>query len=457
MEVPWDWSYKDYGNLSTESTWFHNLWTLIHYFEANITFCEEDTIQGLRESNPSLMSDFFCVGYRMKELFSLNIVHRFCNILHLSDISKCAGTTLDKFAVLDQLELSSRYVFPKEEPTATDFRIWKDAVHCLCSGTTMFPTRLGLYICPPHLPMSWYTTEDTRRLYRVGDDSATPSYCTYNIQQGRSTRHGSKYDWASSAVGNHPGMHYASVVMYDAICTVMNSNTPMVKPIPLPATFQERLDSFNNPSLWENLSYDSEGEWIREGLLCGLLCIAHDGSCMVEESTKHFLAEVIIYCKSSRQWLKSSIAESLEVASNYHGELLGAVIALLILRASSHNLTRPLPAITLFCNNRGVLSHGNNPYTALPEKQKQADLIRLIKLLSESSNITPTWEGVEGHAVERKGLQGSTLPKCLNNQANKLAKVALLSAMAGGLVMEGDFPFEVVKLKLLGQRGRGPS
>ncbi len=192
-------------------------------------------------------------------------------------------------------------------------------------------------------------------------------------------------------------------------------------------------------------------------MLCGLLCIAHDGSFMAEESTKHYSAGVIIYCRSSRQWLKSSIAESLEVASNYCGELLGAVIALLILRASSHNLTGPLPAITLFCNNRGVLSHGNNPYTALPEKQKQADLRGLIKLLSVSSNITPTWEWVEGHAVERKGLQGSTLPEHLNDQVNKLAKVSLLLAIAGGQVMEGDFPFEVVKLKLLGRRVQGLS
>jgi hypothetical protein len=140
------------------------------------------------------------------------------------------------------------------------------------------------------------------------------------------------------------------------------------------------------------------------------------------------------------------------VASSYPRELLGAVIALLILWVSSHNLTRLLPAITLFCNNRGVLSHGNNPYTAFTEKQKQADLICLIKLLSASSNITPTWEWVEGHAVERKGLQGSRLSKLLNNQADKLAKVALLLAFAGGPMMEGDFPFKVVKLKLLGQR-----
>ncbi len=171
-------------------------------------------------------------------------------------------------------------------------------------------------------------------MYRVGDNSATPSYCIYNIQQGCSTCHGSKYDWAFSMVGNQAGTHYASVAMYNTICAVIHSNTPMVKPIPLPATFQERLDSFNNPSLWENLSYDGDGEWIQVGLLHGLLCIAHDGSFMAEESTKHCLAGVIIYCRSSRQWVKSSIAKSSEATSNYCGELLGAVIALLILWAS---------------------------------------------------------------------------------------------------------------------------
>jgi hypothetical protein len=178
---PLDWSYKDYGHLSTESTWLHNLWTLVHYFKASITFHEEDTVQGLRENNRSLMSDYFCVGYCRKDLVSLNIVRWFCNILHLSDISKCDSTTLDKFAVSDYSELSSWYVFPREEPTTTDFRIWKDAVRHLCSGMTTLPTRLGLYIRPPHLPMPWYTTEDTRQLYRVGDSPATPSYCTYNI------------------------------------------------------------------------------------------------------------------------------------------------------------------------------------------------------------------------------------------------------------------------------------
>ncbi len=205
----------------------------------------------------------------------------------------------------------------------------------------------------------------------------------------RSSRQGLKLSIAESseAVSNHCGELLGAVI---ALLILPESSHDLTVPLPSITLFCNNhgvLSHGNNP-------YTVLPEKQKQAdLICliklrGLLCIAHDGSFMAEESTKYCSAGVIIYCRSSRQGLKSSTAESLEAASNYCRELLGAVIALPILPASSHNLTVPLPSITLFCNNRGVLSHGNNPYTALPEKQKQADLIHLIKLLSASSNIT---------------------------------------------------------------------
>jgi hypothetical protein len=43
----------------------------------------------------------------------------------------------------------------------------------------------------------------------------------------------------------------------------------------------------------------------------------------------------------------------------------------------------------------------------------------------------------------------------MNDKADKLAKAALLLAVADGPVIEGDFPFETVKVSLAGQRVRG--
>ena len=61
------------------------------------------------------------------------------------------------------------------------------------------------------------------------------------------------------------------------------------------------------------------------------------------------------------------------------------------------------------------------------------------------------WEWVEGHAVERKGRHRSTVPECLNDQADKLAKAALLLAISGGIAYEGEYPFEMVSIKLTEQ------
>ena len=160
----------------------------------------------------------------------LNIVHKFHNILHLSDTSKCDGVTLDDFVISDHTERSSLHVFPQEDLTPTDFWIWKEAIHRLCSGTTTLPTVLGGCVCPPHTPCEWFVSVDALRLFWIGDDPTILSFCTYIVRQGRGTCHGSKYSWVSNKIGLHPGMHYASVLKFEATCAIMHSKTPICLP-----------------------------------------------------------------------------------------------------------------------------------------------------------------------------------------------------------------------------------
>jgi hypothetical protein len=94
-------------------------------------------------------------------------------------------------------------------------------------------------------------------------------------------------------------------------------------------------------------------------------------------------------------------------------------MALLILQAAmaSKNTTTRAQQVML-CNNGGVISHGNSSLQSLPEKQKQADLIRLTKHLSSTNKFQPRWEWVEGHAVEQKGWSNGTLAERLNHQSD---------------------------------------
>ena len=140
---PFRWSYMDYGHLSTDLTWFKNLWQLLYCFEAELQIQETDQVSGIQEGDQSLISDFFWLGYRSKDLESLNIVQRCRNLIHISDIIKCDGKTLDEFITLDLIEVSEAHTFPREQPTKSDFRLWNKAMIKLCSGSTSLLYILG--------------------------------------------------------------------------------------------------------------------------------------------------------------------------------------------------------------------------------------------------------------------------------------------------------------------------
>ncbi len=119
---PFMWSYADYGKLFLDATWFQNLWLLASKYEATIIVCDKDLAQGIQEHDRSLMSEFFNLGYRKNDLVSLNIVCRFQNLLHVSNIVKCRRT-INEFVTSEYLEVSIHHTFPQEEPTPADFRM----------------------------------------------------------------------------------------------------------------------------------------------------------------------------------------------------------------------------------------------------------------------------------------------------------------------------------------------
>jgi hypothetical protein len=170
---------------------------------------------------------------------------------------------LDEFCISTSSEESTLHVFPCEEPTHSDFCLWTMAINRLCSGTTSLLYSLGQHVQIPHLPCTWFTTESTNAVYRARDEEPSPSYNIYHLQErGAGTRHGGKYDWEETISRLHPGTHYASITMSSLSCVVMHSKALFPSPPTPPTSFLETLESFGNPSLWENLHVDGNGEWI---------------------------------------------------------------------------------------------------------------------------------------------------------------------------------------------------
>jgi hypothetical protein len=193
---------------------------------------------------------------------------------------------------------------------------------------------------------------------------------------------------------------------------------------------------------------NGDGEWLQEGL-------SRDQSYMAKDSTILSSVGVVIHCHVTNNWFKGTVAKVSTTASNYCWELSGAVVTSLLLCTASCCLVPPFPKIGVLCNNQGVILHSNSPLTLLTEKQKQADLSRLIKYLSSTNCCRRTWKRVKGHTVDCKGRQHCTLLERLNNQADKLAKIVLVLSVAGGHMIEGNLTFELVHFSLSGKKVSG--
>ena len=134
---------------------------------------------GIQEHDRSLILEFSWAGYKGKELAALNVVRRYRNLLHVSNISKCDGITLNKFVILDMAEAFIHHTFPCNDPTPSDFFPWKDAIVHLCFGSMHLLYTLGKFLCHPHLPQPWYTTLFAGEIYNSLDGN--PAYPTYEI------------------------------------------------------------------------------------------------------------------------------------------------------------------------------------------------------------------------------------------------------------------------------------
>jgi hypothetical protein len=69
-----DYDYKVYLILAMNNTRFKNVCELARYFKIQLVFHSEYNLHPTQQGNRSLMSEFFCIGYRQMKLGSSNIM-----------------------------------------------------------------------------------------------------------------------------------------------------------------------------------------------------------------------------------------------------------------------------------------------------------------------------------------------------------------------------------------------
>jgi hypothetical protein len=189
---PMTWDFTKYGKLATPLTWFSNLWRLCHRFLAMVVINKEgQTFTPIRKNDMSIMSKFYRIGFRVGQLESLNTVRKYKNLIHLSDTVLCDSQTIDPAILTNKLLQSTQHCFSHEEPTQADLALWKEAITALCKGKGGIPSRLGKFLCRPHLEQSWYTNMDSSFLYCKDGTS----YQVFHQNGGRSTLFRTRFEF----------------------------------------------------------------------------------------------------------------------------------------------------------------------------------------------------------------------------------------------------------------------
>jgi hypothetical protein len=187
-------------------------------------------------------------------------------------------------------------------------------------------------------------------------------------------------------------------------------------------SFLDYVYSLRNQSLWDYLETDDGGEWLLPSLLGGNLVICNHGSYMPKLSKTACSGAFILHCSATGKEIKGCFCDDSPNGDNYRGELLGGLGPLLLLKAAFSTsaatgidqATTQLSSQSLYCDNKGVISHGNDPTATLQSEQPQANLIRMLKSYTRELPCNITWIHVKGHSDDERPFEELSLLQQLN-------------------------------------------
>ena len=444
--------FSQFQHLASHS-WFKILWQYASLYKLTIQFGTKFLLQPTRQGDISLADLFITFGLPIATQVHLHRVRRFLCVHSLSDLLQEDGRTFNE-AAFGRRPFPSSRKFSWEQPTSSDFDLWSRTLKVVVQDYFSSHPPLGQYLSRPHIQRSWFVSDDGTQVFHTFPGG----YDVFSrTDSGRTTRSGSPFNKISTLPGLPPSTNYASITNYTSNGLRLHSSSPSYQPISRNKSFLDCLHSISNTSLWENLIVDSDGSWLYPSLVQGSLMVCNDGSYMKHLSKTTCSGAFILRCTMSGKEISGCFVDESEDASNYRGELLGALGPLLIIRAATES--RPsnshLPSeIQLHCDNKGVLNHGNDPTGYIKADQQQADLVQLLKCYSRQIPTKITWIHVRGHADKHKAYSQLTDIEQLNVRCDTIAKKVLIDSVSSQSYILPDFPDEDIVIRLQNNKVR---
>jgi hypothetical protein len=150
--------FRDCGCLATHS-WMKILWQYLDHFQVNLDLDESTNVPQVRKDDFSIINVLLDNGWRGGRLVIANRVRKHKKVHRGSCFTAMDGRTLLPF-IFDRERGSSTRVWSLEEPMASDFSVWQQALRVFSTSTRKLYNRLGELVNMPHNNNTWTCNDD---------------------------------------------------------------------------------------------------------------------------------------------------------------------------------------------------------------------------------------------------------------------------------------------------------
>jgi hypothetical protein len=226
-------SYNCYGYLAAHP-WMKMLWEKLSKFDMKLIVVDFNQSYPCK-NNQFITQVLIRSGYSNDTLRQLNRVHVSLQVLFISNILTTSGNKIDSntLSCRPSGEVRLTQQWPNEQPTKSDFNLWRNAMHLICYSRSA--ATVGQFITDTHRIWRWAWNNRTSTLHRLNADGMTEDVFMSGKKPNR-VHHSHE-----QPCGNH-NMIYSVEPTLEGAHYCLTSTEPVYSPNSVPALLLDLLN-----------------------------------------------------------------------------------------------------------------------------------------------------------------------------------------------------------------------